>query len=423
MCRVLLLLALSLHPRTLAAQAPGYWLEARLEPTVLWVQAQAMYRLRFYQSIDVRDLEILPPKVEHAELRRLGPDHVLEETRDGQRYRVIERSYAITPYASGRMRVSVQATGLVVAAETSEGSQAVHIAVPDIEADVRPLPAEAVGKPWLAARTVTLEDGWASDLQGVQQGDVLRRIVRIRATGTEASAIPLPSMEAPGFSVHADTPRLENLIENGWNIGVREQPYRLVPLKTGALPAPQASLAWWDSLRGKMQFSQTAPRMLHVTGMGTLPPVASKAGTYRLKIPAPDSQPTGRAAITIGLLAGLGALFALGLYWKRKTTDWRKLRKACRNHDPKAAAAALLAWWPSPVSRPRALGALALDLADQRMSKAIRALERHLYGPPPANPWDGTLLLEACRALHGRLPRPFLRLQRSRPVLPPLYPD
>lgn len=119
------LAALFSHGAFALPAAPDLLLEAQLEPARVQVQTEAVYRLRFYQGIDVRDLAISGPSARLADFRLLGADRVYEAARDGRRYRVRERRYAVFPFASGELDITgAHVTGRIAdAAEKSPGGR------------------------------------------------------------------------------------------------------------------------------------------------------------------------------------------------------------------------------------------------------------------------------------------------------------
>ncbi len=396
-----------LLPVAAAADAPSLFLEADLEPPQGHVQAQALYTLRFFQAIDVRDLELHAPAMALAELRRVGEDRVGEASRDGRRYRVTERRYAVFPYASGELVLAGgHATGLVAAA----GREPVRIEARPVALAVRPIPPEAGDGAWVPARALVLSERWESGPETARAGEALRRTLRVEATGVDAARLPALDFAAPGFAVHAEPPRLVHRLDGDLVVGIREQTFRVVPLQAGALTLPALGLAWWEVPVGRLRTATLAARRLEVAP-GAVPagerPPGAVAETPAQERP-PVATPADRSPAAMAALAGPSALLAVAaLVWLRvRPSPLRALRRACRRSDPLAARRALLAWsagrWPAP---PRSLGALAARLPDPAIRAAVLALDRQLYGPAGA-PWDGSGLARFPGRMEGQRPAP-----------------
>lgn len=418
-----------------SAGNPDLWLEARLEPAAPYVQAQALYTLRLYQAIGVRELQFHAPAAPLADIRPLAGDHVVEVTRDGRRYRVTERRYAVFPFASGEQVLSgAHVTGQVtVPGALPAATAALRLDPPPTPIDVLPIPPNAGTAAWLPARTLTLSETWTPDPADARAGQALRRTVRIEAEGLDAAQLPALDPVGEGFSAHAEAPRLDNHFDGTWNIGTREQSWLIVPARAGTLELPTLQLPWWDVLANRPRNASLPARTLAIaaalpTGAAAAAPAALMPGagdtpaTAPAPTPAPASSSTAPhdtvatpALITAPALAAVLALAGWrGVIRRRRTAAWRALRSACRRNDPRAAHRALLALaavhWPD--CPPRSAGELARRAPGTAASAALLALDRRLYGPAAA-PWDGRALLASLP------PKSAGGVRAAR--LPPLY--
>lgn len=376
----------------MAAAAPAtgpsqdLWLEATLEPAQVYVQAQAVYRLRFYQAVDVRELQISGPSTRLAEVRQIGAERVHEAQREGRRYRVRERSYAVFPFGSGALTLSgAQVNGRFAA----DGRQALRLEAPSQTLTVLPAPATAGSAPWLPANSLTLSEHWSTPDSEIQTGQTLQRSIRIEAAGIDAAQIPPLQVAAAGLLVEAQAARLENRLAGERNIGVREQSFRLVALRAGTIQVPELTLHWWNLATDAPARATLPARSLQVAPADAAPadirPMAQAASAAQ---PAPvQAQATLLATSKPGLLLAFGALLSTGLalaYVRRLRVRaaWR-LRRACRSGDASALRDALLQWtatvWPQ--AAPSTLEALAQRLPDPAARGALAKLDRCLYGP------------------------------------------
>jgi hypothetical protein len=74
-------------------------LEVSAEPDKLWVQSQLLYKVRILTRLNFLQASLSEPEPSGVEavVQKLGDDRNYETERDGLRYQVIERSYAIFP--------------------------------------------------------------------------------------------------------------------------------------------------------------------------------------------------------------------------------------------------------------------------------------------------------------------------------------
>lgn len=358
-----------------AAPERSVLLEADLEPAQVYVQAQAVYRLRLYLAIDMRDLafHVVAPRL--ADLRQIGQGRVYEALRDGRRYRVHERSYAVRPYTSGALVLSgSHVAGRVPAAGTPDGRRALRMDAPARTLQVMPVPPDAGAAPWLPVNTLSVTEAWAPARQMGQVGQAQRRSIRIEAAGVDARQLPELHITAPGMTVHAGPARFEDRSAGALNIGVREQTFNMVALRAGAIIVPEFQLPWWDIESNSLAVATLPSRTLQIApapGLALTPglvPTAARAG-QRLPLIVPG--------ITV-------LLCLITLLWSRRTSvgaAWR-LARACRTGDARGVRDGLLAWtamvWPQSVSL--TLGGLAERLVEPQARRALGELDRHLYG-------------------------------------------
>ena len=390
-----------------AAQGGDLWLEAAIEPGSVLVQAQATYRLRFYHAVDVRDLRMTGPQARLADVRPLGPERVYEASQNGRRYRVHERSYAVFPLGSGPLELTgAQVIGRVVTlgASSTDGRQAVRLIADTHSLTVLPVPAAANAAPWLPARALSLSESWSSPVRDLRVGQVLQRSIRIEAAGVDAGQIPPVRVVVPGMQVEAQAPKLENRLESGVNVGVREQSFQLVALRAGPLVLPELQLPWWNLNVGALALARLPGRGWSVdAGVGATAPAGDRRGLADVALAAPPSGMLIESArgwhwllVTSALVLGVALVLA---YLRRPgvRAAWR-LQRACRQGRADKVRDALLAQaalnWP--LAPPLSLEALAQRCPDQVMRKAIGTLERCLYGPHAGRPDAAALRAAVC---------------------------
>lgn len=385
------------------AQSGDLWLEVVMEPGPVWVQAQATYRLRFYHAVDVRDLRMTGPTALLADVRPLGPERVDEALRDGRRYRVHERRYAISPLGSGPLTLSgAQVSGrvAVLGARSADGRQALRLDAVPQTLTVLPVPAAAGAAPWLPARTVSVSENWSSAASTIRVGQTLQRRIRIEAAGVDAGQIPPLRVVVSGMQVEGDTPRLENRLEGGVNVGVREQRFQLVALRAGALVLPELQLPWWNLNVGALALASLPARRWQVeASAGVTAPTEARPARAGVALPPGGLFESARWLPVTGAL-GLGIALALVCLRRPGVRAAWRLRRACRQGEAGVLRDALLAQaaliWP--LTPPLSLEALAQRWSDPAMRLALGTLDRCLYGPYADGP-EAAVLCAAVRTI------------------------
>lgn len=371
-------LLLSCAVFTSAQAASDLLLEAELEPAQVHVLSQAVYRLRFLHAVDVSEVELVGPSAQTADFREIG-SRVSEAVRDGRRYRLHERSYAVFPFASGALPLSGSRVSGRVPSTTS-GRQAMRMEAPLRTLMVLP----GIDADWLPAKSVTLNETWAPAF-----GTAQRRTLRIEAAGIEAAHLPDVQIEAPGMTVQAEPPHFRNRFSGDTNIGSREQSFLLVP--AGSVTVPELQLRWWNVDAGKFVIARLPARVLQAQPENT----AARDDALT---------PLALGALALGLLC---------LLCYRRRGRWQ-LRRSCRRIDLPGIRDGLLTWsagmWPQ--APPRTLAVLAERMDDPALRVALTELERALYGPP-GKEWKAATLLALVRAVQGDARRSVRRPRRA----------
>lgn len=364
MVKLLIRLLLACALPAIAAQ--DVLIEAELDPPEVRVNVQSVYRLRVLHAVDVADLRMTGPSARLADFRPINEGRVTETRRDGRRYRMHERSYAVFPFASGTLELSgAQASGRIIAADAKspDRRKPITLDAPVRKLTVLPVGVEAEGQEWLPARSLSLTEAWSA-IDGAQ-----RRTIRIEAVGVDAMQLPAVSMAIEGMTVRVEAPRLENRFDGEQNVATREQSFVLTPARAGRIEVPLFELHWWHTELDSPALATLPARTL--AGPAVAPPSAASAHALPLAM-------YGMAAAFI-LIAVSGTLA-----WRRRDTmyaAWR-LRRACLSGDVHAVRDGLLQWaaaeWPD--TPPRTLTALAGRLKDPGAKRALAAIEHALYG-------------------------------------------
>lgn len=377
-------------------EAPELWLEAGISPATPYLQSQSVYTVRLYQGIGLQELEFRAPAAALAEIRPIG-ERIEEVTRAGRRYRVTERRYALFPFASGEL--ALEPAGITARRfSTAPATPDVVLNAPALKPKVRPIPSGAPLGAWLPARTLAVTESWSPDTTAPGAGQPIQRTIRITAQGIDASQLPELSVRGEGFSAHAAPPALHDRIEGDWNVGTREQTWTIVPTRPGTMTVSGVVIPWWNSDTHRIEFANLPGRSLtiaaapaavsdghtgsatHGSGQSSTPMTPPASSAIRDVRPVMEITPytIGMWLLVITLTGGL--LVAL----RGRTAAWRRLARACRNNDARAAQAALLQGGAPRASArsPKTLGELAFGLPDDCPYRAeLARLERHRYGP------------------------------------------
>ncbi len=472
-------LALVVSPARQAPNAPvgggDLFMDVTLEPHSVYVQQQAIYTVRLYHAVNLGNGSSLSEptfSAGNAVVERLGKDKEFETVRNGRRYAVLERRYAIYPQKSGGIEIPAPVfDGQIV--QGGRGffafdpfnqrvrhkrlrSKALHL-------DVRAVPTAFHGAQWLPATSLNLDEHWAPDPPHFTVGQAVTRILRIRAEGLTASQLPSLTENAPvnGLKQYPDQPAFSDSPSgNGLN-GSRTEKIAYIPQLSGRFQLPAIEIPWWNTKTDRQEVARLPERTITIesaAGNGSslapaamagnpVPPPVSKAPARPSEVSPRDAGPASGSVVSvnpqgkgywqwIALVLGLGwVMTAIAWWWRaRKVTPQttmtddhvlplrdleRTIQARCRTNDADGAKAAILVWarqrWPE--RPPLSLTAVARNCPDALAAELIE-LDRALYASGETT-WRGDALWRQFTAA----PRSSIDVAKTRDMdLEPLYP-
>ncbi|PWB31497.1 protein BatD [Pseudomonas sp. SDI] len=410
------------------------FIEASLDDSSVYVQAQAVLTLRIYHSVSLYDDSNLSPlQLTEAKVEPLGESRTYEKALNGVRHGVIEMRYAIYPQQSGELSIpalAFSATTVDREAEAASGTvrsgKQVRVSSAPLTLQVKGRPADyPADQPWLPARSLSLEEHWSPDPAQVptQIGDSLTRSVVLKAEGLSSAQLPsLPGTEVVGLRRYPDQPQLRNQINDRGLLGSREEREALVPTHSGVLELPSLEVVWWNTREDHLEHSSLPARRLQVQDNPALTADAP-ANTG-----AVEQRPLWPWQLSTLLLA-LTTLAGFALWWRARSqpavlraaqagpsprTLLDDLKRACLANDPQATRQALDAW---ARQQPETLADMAARFVP--LSDALDGLNGALYSET-GQYWQGEDLWRAI----GTIPAAELGQLATgeNGSLPPLYP-
>lgn len=251
----------------------------------VYVQQQVPYTVRLYYDESVQNGDLAAPDPSDAVVEQLGEDKRYTAMRDGHRYNVLERHYAISPEKSGRLHIPPATfRGRVQGERSAQGvdsptqnlmerllrntpfandpffgkgggmsfsfgdpGRQVSVHGPAIDFEVRPRPVAAQGR-WLPAEGISLHDSWQGNPPQLKVGEPATRTITIEARGLAASQIPNLALAAPANArLYPETPHNQSRTDGRTIFGESKQSVTYIPRGAGPLDIPPVDLAWWNT--------------------------------------------------------------------------------------------------------------------------------------------------------------------------------
>ena len=413
------------------------FIDASLDETSVYVQAQAVLTLRIYHSVSLYDDSSLTPlQIPDARIEQLGESRTYEKDINGLRHGVIELRYAIYPQHSGQLTIPAQVFSATlvdaqpakdVESQVPKSGKLMRVSSVELPLTVKPKPATyPADVPWLPARSLTLSESWNPEPDHTQVGDSLTRSLILEAEGLASSQLPpLPATDVNGLRRYPDQPVLVNQNSERGLIGRREDREALVPVQRGNVELPAVDVVWWNTFEDHLEHSSLPARTLQVVNNPGLM-VDTPAGTPLVISPA-DNEALWWWKLSTVILA-CTTLLGFGLWWRARwqpailraaqtgpspRTVLDDLKRACQANDSHATRQALDAW---ARQQPETLADMAARFVP--LSDALDGLNGALYSETGQH-WQGEELWRAIKAIPiaERIQDPV-----GDSGLPPLYP-
>jgi len=399
-------------------QAPVF-IEVEVDPLEgpYYVHAQLSLKVRIFYQQNLTEAAINPPAPAQASVRLL--DEVpYQADRNGTRYRVLERRYAIFPERSGELLVPpLQLTGRLIERpadrlwQPSVRGRRVRIESDLLLLDILPRPAQYSGDRWLPARRLELAQQ-ITDGDEIRVGEPVTRTILIDAVGLEEHMIEEPAWpELADARIYPDQPQGISRDDGQWVLGHREYRYAVVPETSGTLVLPELRLVWWDTVNDRERVAVLPEHRVTVlpSELAQLPPPGGLDGfSEDSGTGLPPANQTGLLTwqLLSALLAAGWLLTTLYLLKRRdrrgavstasppataaEKTMLEAIRKAARDDQARDAHLALGSWLRhyGPPAAAGSLSAFASKLDDGELAQSLRQLDAAAYGQQDVA-WDG----------------------------------
>ena len=424
------------------------FLEIDAEPKNPYVQSQVMYTVRLFYAININNASLSEPTIVDGEgiVEKLGEDAHYQTQRNGRRFQVLERKYAIFPQQSGNITIE----SLRLDAKISDGRRSRSSIFDDfgflgqsrthtkrlrseaIALEVRAIPKTFTGQHWLPAKQLNLQENWSEEPPQFKAGEPATRTLILLADGLTAGQLPefskipssFPSQHQGELKQYPDKPKLE---EQGTAQGVisrRTEKVAIIPSEAGNYTLPAIDIPWWNTKTDRMEIAHLAARTILVQPADNIPqqpmqltpiPVQSTSTDTPIKTPI-IQQPMMNHWIWLNFILAIGWLSTIIIWWRttRKAkvilqsntlndkAIIKKLKQACYNNDLKQVKEALINFaqvhWQNHA--PNSLGGIA-PCCGEPLQTEIQTLNRLLYSQT-AEKWQGVGLWKAFKVYYAQ---------------------
>ncbi len=243
------------------------FISAELSINDVYVQQLVTLTVKLHIGVQLQRGSLTEPALSGATIVQIGKDQESDGIINGKRYRIIERTYAITPEESGELTlISPMFAGeIMVQSKRRSGflsfgeTKPVNILGEKLSLNVRPIPVSyASNAGWLPSELLTLHQEWQPvSSQGKNEfkvGEPITRTITLTAAGLAKSQLPKIIMTAPaGLKVYPDQAELHSNLSKERLVSQKKQNFALVASQAGEYILPKITIAWWNTVTNKYQ--------------------------------------------------------------------------------------------------------------------------------------------------------------------------
>lgn len=432
---------------TESTQQQDIFISTELSSNDIYVQQLVTLTIKLHIGVQLQRGSLSEPTLEGAVIEQVGKDIENDGIVNGKRYRIIERTYAITPEQSGEFTlVTPMFSGdVMVQSQRRSGflsfgeTKPVNVLGEKLSLNVRPIPDSFpvnANNPWLPSELLTLHQEWQPEPIEFKVGEPITRTILLTAEGLGKAQLPNIVMDAPaGLKIYPDQAELHSSVPNKRLISQKRQNFALVASQAGDYILPKITIAWWNTVTNKYQQAILPEQTITIKANPDAPkPLITNAAQPRLTQAndinttqlAPISQPIIERTnnlqwlfLALWLLTCIAwalhiIMIKRSISTKSKTKATKKindhylaLMAACKQNNAEKALNLILPWLNNSSLKTNnneiaTLSEAIQELNNEAFTQAINDIQHHLFGKRTIESnWNGEPLLKAIQQINS----------------------
>ena len=426
------------------------FITSELSANDIYVQQLLTLTIKLHIGVQLQRASLTEPSLTNAVIEQIGKDIESDGIVNGKRYRIIERTYAITPEQSGNFTLNTPmfSGDVMVQSRRHSGfmsfgeTKPINILGDKLTLTVRPIPDTYpidANTSWLPSELLTLHQEWQPDNLAFKVGEPITRTITLTAEGLGKAQLPTITMNAPaGLKIYPDQAELHSNLTKERLISQKKQNFALVASQAGDYILPKITVAWWNTVTNKYQQAVLPMQTITVHPNADLPQSAIvnkspiESNLPKLSTAVSTTEPLATPPIIIEKANYLQWIFLTLwlitacawvshiIYLKRKNpasiksnkrektnNHYLALMAACKQNNAEQALSLILPWLknmtlPHEHIKVSTLASALTYINNENFSHAINDVQEHLYGKKSGEtPWLGTGLLQAIQQING----------------------
>jgi hypothetical protein len=405
-----------------ADQQKDLYITSEVSTKEVYVQQQLTLTVKLHFSTELKRGSLTEPTLEGASITQIGKDKEEDTIINGRRYRVIERTYAISPKNSGEFVLkSPVFSGEILLPSTRRNNmfsfsetKPVSVIGDEIPLVVRPIPDTFQGT-WLPSDLLAIHQDWQPDVTTFKVGEPITRSITLTAAGLSEEQLPVLEMTVPkGLKVYPDQAQLHTGMSSGRLVSQKVRNFAIVASKAGEYQLPEINIPWWNTVTNRYQVATIAAQTI------TVLPNSEMEKESDVTIPSQSKEVAPAQTVIVTQASWLQWLFLAlwlitALAWfisskfakpslanspKKEANNsnvYLSLLAACKKNQGLEVLALISPWINTLQSKAgktitATLDDGLLDINNNKFQKEIQLLQQSYYGKEQKN-WQGKNLL------------------------------
>lgn len=318
---------LDASPPSQSAPRRDSFIELSTDKADVYVQEQLILTVQLYFSGNLIRGELSEPEHPNAIIESLGRQQEFTRHRDGTRYRVVERRYAIFPQQPGEL--SLAPISFEGQARDATGQlRFLRDRQQLFEVRVKPVPENyPAGQPWLPASDMNLTEEGLPSANELSAGTNLNHRLTLHAIGLPSEALPaLPQAMPDAIRSYPEQPLRNTETTTDGLRSTLQQMSALVPVQAGDAVLPAIRIPWWNTQTDQLEFAELPARRFRIEGGSAViaPTVSDSSQPSAPPGTATDVQEQGAEQLSPWLIS---TIVLTGLWLATAALWWFSLRK------------------------------------------------------------------------------------------------